>query len=421
MTAPDPAAGGAFQLIDRPGFPRALAAMRYRAFRRVWAGALVSNAGSVMYLAALGWLVRGGTDSPFRVAMVSFGGLVPLFVLSPIAGAWADRHPRKPMLLAGLIAQTVVASVLAAAVASGERSYWLLFGFAVAGGVTGALVAPVFQSLMPTLVSPEAMRNGLLLNSMQFNISRAVGPMSAGLVIHAWGEAAAMWVNVASFAAVIGAVAFTAINEPTRLRRDRSVVGDFGAALRYVRSEKAVSTTLLTAAFLAGLVQPIQQALAPVVATDAFDADAARYGVLVGAFGAGALLTAIAVVASDLGLAFRRLATIGVMGISLALAGLALAPSLGMGIAAMALLGASSFIATSTLNSALHLKVDDRVRGRVVAMWMMGFGGAAPIGIVIQGSLAEAFGVRWLLGFDSALAAAVIAVLTLRGRLRLLD
>ncbi len=395
--------------------------MRYRAFRRIWLGALVSNAGSVMYLAALGWMVRGTTESPFKVAMVSFGGLLPLFVLSPIAGALADRYPRKPMLLVGLVVQTSVASVLAAAVTSGERGYPLLFGFAMAGGVAGAVVAPVFQSLMPTLVAPEAMRNGLLLNSMQFNISRAVGPMAAGLVIHTWGEAAALWFNVASYAAVIGAVALTAIKEPSRVRRDRSVLGDFGAAMRYVRSTPAVSTTLLTAAFLAGLVQPIQQALAPVVATDAFDADAARYGVLVGAFGAGALVTAIAVVSFDQGGSFRRLATVGMGGISLAMAGLAVAPGLAFGVAAMAVLGAASFIATSTLNSALHLTLDDRVRGRVVAMWMMGFGGAAPLGIVIQGALAEAFGVRWLLGFDSVLAAAVIVALTVRGRLRLLD
>lgn len=409
--------------VPRPDrrVPSAVPALGYPAFRRVWAGAVVSNTGSLVHITTLGWLVNAATGSAFKVAIVAFSGLIPLLVLSPIAGAFADRYPRRRLLLGTLAAQMAVSVGLATAVSLGVRDYPVLVVFALLGGVTGSLSAPVFQSLIPTLVAPEALRNAVVLNSMQFNVSRALGPAVAGLLIDLSDEALAFWVNAASFLAVIAAVAWAPISEPVRRRPDRSVTGDVAAAMRYVAATPGLRIVLGVAGLVAAAVHPLPQALGPVIATDAFDASPARFGLLVGAFGLGSITAAVVLLVLDRGMPFRLLATFGLAGVAAGVALVGMAPGFAVGVFGMGLVGFAFFTTTTTLNSSLQTQVDDRVRGRVVSLWMMVFGGMAPLGILVQGVIAELGGVRLMLVLDAGVVASLLAVLTARRRLALLD
>ena len=160
-------------------WPHSLRAFASRDFRLLWLGAVVSSSGSQMQLAALGWVVALLTESATRVGLIAFAGVVPLVVLSPIGGSLADRFPRRKVLLVTQTVQMVQAVTLWATWAAGARSYWLLFALAAVGGATAALNAPVWQAFIPSLVDRRDLPNAVMLNSTQFNISKALGPVAA--------------------------------------------------------------------------------------------------------------------------------------------------------------------------------------------------------------------------------------------------
>lgn len=397
-----------------------LAALRVPAYRRLWLGALMSSVGSMMYLTALGWLTATTTGSPLKVTILSFSGLLPLLALSPLAGALADRHSRKQLLLVTLLLQFAVAVGLAAVVTADLAPYWVLLLFAIGGGATGALTAPVFSAVLPTLVPPEALRNAVVLNSMQYNISRALGPMAAGLLLDAVGPAVVFWCNAASFLGVLaGTLWLPAL--PVHVRRhQRSVAADLGAAIRYVRATPGLRVALGTAGLLALISGPIQW-LAPIIATEGLDLDARRFGLFLGSYGIGAMVAGVGLLFFDRGVPYRYLATGGTAGVALALVGLGLAPGFVMGVVAMGALGTAFLVASTTFSSSLQAQLDDRVRGRVMSLWMMIFGGVAPLGILIQGSLSEVVNVQWVLLGDGVVLAAVLVWFAVRRRFRVLD
>jgi MFS family permease len=402
--------------LDRAG-----AALTHRHFRLVWLAAIVNSAGSLMYLAAIGWVTAITTESPLQVTLVSFAGLVPLLVVSPVAGALGDRFSRRKVLLVTVSLQAAVSAGLAAAVSLDLATYPVLLVFAVLSGICGSLTGPVFQALIPRLVPPEALRNAIVLNSMQFNISRALGPTIAGVLLDVTGPELVFWINVVTFVPTLLALwvlpetgaAFTPAAK-------RSVFGDIVAGARYAGRAPGLRAVMTTAFFLAMLAGPIQW-LAPIVATDGLGVGASSYGLLLGVYGAGAVVAGIVLLSLDQTIPYRRLATGGLLGVSAGMAVLATARSLAQGLVGMTLLGVAYIVVSTSVNSAMQAQVDDRVRGRVVSLWLMVFGGAAPIGLLLQGSIAELVDIRWVLAGVSVLTGAALLLLRFGGQLALLD
>jgi MFS family permease len=402
--------------LDRAG-----TALAHRHFRMVWLAAIVNSAGTLMYMAAIGWVTAVSTGSPLKVTLVSFAGLLPMLVLSPIAGALGDRFSRRRLLLVTISAQAAVSTGLATTVTLDLATYPVLLGFAVLNGSCGSLTGPVFQALIPRLVPPEALRNAIVLNSMQFNLSRAIGPSIAGVLMDLTGPAVVFWINVVSYVPVL--LVLRVLPDPgaafTPAVR-RSVFGDIVAGARYAGRTPGLRAALLTAGGVALLAGPIQW-LAPIIARDGLDVGASQYGLLLGVFGAGAVVAGVVLLSIDRAVPYRRLAAVGLAGIALGLAVVAAARGIVLGVVGMGILGIAFITVSTTVNSSMQAQVDDRVRGRVVSLWLMVFGGAAPLGLLIQGSLAEVFDVRWVLAGDAVLVIVLLVVLVVRGHLRLLD
>lgn len=400
--------------------PRSVHALGYRDYRLFWTSSMVSNTGSMMYLAAIGWLVEDITDDPWKVTVAAAAGLIPLLLMSPFGGSLADRYSRTRLFLATVVGQMVVAVALAWVVQIDAETFWVLVAFSLGGGATASVGAPVQQAIVVELVPGGAMRNAIFLNSTQWNVSRAVGPMLGGWLIQFWGPAAAFWFNAASFTILIIGLSRLPPRPPPANPSRQGFVADFISGIHYARSVEGIRVVMLASFMLAAVISPVQW-LAPVIADDAFGVDAAGFGLLLGAFGVGSLVGAVLLLQFDRGTPYSRLATIGFSIVSLFTLVLAVAPTFALGVVAMGAVGLAFMVTMPSLTSALQTLCDDAYRGRVMSLWMMLFGLAAPVSILGQGLLASAIGIRWVLAITAIVQAVFLVWQLARGRLKHLD
>ena len=409
-------------MIEGPDWrvPVPVQALGYRDYRLYWTTSVVSNVGSIMYLAAIGWLVEDITDDPWKVTVAAVAGLIPLFLMSPFGGSLADRYSRTRLFLATVIGQMVVAVALAWVVQIDAETFWVLVAFSLGGGATASVGAPVQQAIVVELVPGEVMRNAVFLNSTQWNISRAVGPMLGGWLIQFWGPAAAFWFNAASFTVLVIGLSLLPPRPPPGASSSQGFLADFLSGFRYARSIEGIRVVMLASFMLAAAISPTQW-LAPVIADDAFGVDAAGFGFLLGAFGVGSLIGAALMLQFDRGNPYSQLATIGMAVVALFTLALAVVPTFALGVVAMGGVGLAFMVTMPTLTSALQSLCDDAVRGRVMSRWMMLFGLAAPFSILVQGGIASVIGIRWVLAITAIAVTAYLSGQLARGRLRHLD
>lgn len=395
-------------------------ALGYRDYRLYWTTSVVSNIGSMMYLAAIGWLVEDITDDPWKVTVAATVGLVPLLLMSPFGGSLADRYSRTRLFLATVVGQMVVAVALAWVVQIDAETFWVLVAFSFGGGATASVGAPVQQAIVVELVPGGVMRNAVFLNSTQWNISRAVGPMLGGWLIQYFGAASAFWFNAASFTVLVIGLSFLPPRPPPGASSSQGFLADFLSGFRYANSIEGIRVVMLASFMLAAAISPTQW-LAPVIADDAFGVDAAGFGFLLGAFGVGSLVGAVLLLQFDPNMQYSRLVTVGMFAVALFTVVLAVVPTFALGVVAMGGVGLAFMVTMPTLTSALQSHCDDAYRGRVMSLWMMLFGLAAPLSILVQGGIASVIGIRWVLAITAFAVAAYLAGQLARGRLRHLD
>ena len=409
---------------DHPGpdrrAPRSLGALGYIDYLRYWLASIVSNTGSMMYLAAIGWVVEDTTDSTSKVTLVAVLGMIPMLVMSPIGGSLADRYPRTKVFAVTVLGQMGVAVALAVAYQLDMTPFWALCLFSVIGGIPGAAGAPVQQALVVELVGPEAMRNAVFLNSVQWNLSRAAGPMLGGLLIELGGPATAFWFNAVSFVALLIGLQLIPARPPATTASGEGLWRAFVEGYRYARRSRGIMVVMTASFMLAVSISPLQW-LAPVIASDAFDVSAGGFGVLLGSFGVGSLIGAVALLSLDANYAYSRMSATGFGLLSVFILGVAAAPVFWLGVVAMAGAGFSFMVVMPTLTSSLQALSDDAYRGRVLSLWMMLFGIAAPLSVLVEGLVAEVVGIRWVLGAVAAIDAAFLVGLLASRQLRHID
>ncbi|MCY3890691.1 MAG: MFS transporter [bacterium] len=409
-------------MIEGPDWraPRSVQALGYRDYRLYWTTSVVSNIGSMMYLAAIGWLVEDITDDSWKVTVAATVGLVPLLIMSPFGGSLADRYSRTRLFLVTVVGQMVVAVALAWVVQIDAETFWVLVAFSFGGGATASVGAPVQQAIVVELVPGGVMRNAVFLNSTQWNISRAVGPMLGGWLIQFFGPASAFWFNAASFTVLVIGLSFLPPRPPPGASSSQGFLADFLSGFRYASGIEGIRVVMLASFMLAAAISPTQW-LAPVIADDAFGVDAAGFGVLLGAFGLGSLVGAVLLLQFDPNTPYSRLVAIGMAAVAVFTLVLAVVPTFALGVVAMGGVGLAFMVTMPTLTSALQSQCDDAYRGRVMSLWMMLFGLAAPASILVQGGIASVIGIRWVLVITAIAVAAYLASQLTRGSLRHLD
>ncbi|MCU6620141.1 MFS transporter, partial [Achromobacter mucicolens] len=172
----------------------------------IWIATVLSNIGTWMHDVGAGWLMTSLSPSPMFVALVQTAGALPVFLLSLLAGALADTMDRRKLLLMVQIAMGVIALALGLVVWFGLTTPWVLLGFTLLMGIGTALSAPAWQAIVPSLVPRPSLQQAIATNSVGINVSRAIGPALAGVLITSIGVAIPFFVNAVSFIVVVAAL-----------------------------------------------------------------------------------------------------------------------------------------------------------------------------------------------------------------------
>jgi MFS family permease len=394
------------------GIGRGLVAMRHANYRRYWFGQIGSLIGVWMQSVALPWLVLQLGGSAFQLGLVMAFLFGPSMIVAPLGGVLADRVDKRRTLIIVNAVAMLQASVLFVLTVSGVIEIGHVYALALVAGVVGAIEMPLRQAFVAELVPREDLVNAIALSSTSFNLSRVIGPAVAGLTIAVFGVASNFGVNALSYVSVIIGLLLI---DPERLYRAKrpevfpSVRASLAEGLRYARRTPNVLWPLVLLGGIAALAMNFQTLL-PLFSRGALGMDAGGYGALFAAIGVGSL-------AGSLGLAFvsgqrpmKRLILGG------AAAFLALTFALGFArspLVAFPLvigIGLASMLMINTINVTIQNSVPDALRGRVMALYVTVFAGSAPIGGLVAGSLAQAFGAPVAFSIGAAAAGFVLAL-----------
>lgn len=389
------------------------ASLAIKPYRIFFIGQGTSLVGTWMRTTAQGWLVYDLTGSKLLLGTVSALGLVPLFFLSSVAGALADRWPKRKLLLWAQGSMMVVSLTVALLVASDRIQVWHIMVAATLIGTAFAVDLPTRQSYFITLVGRKDLLNAIALNSAAFNAARIIGPAIAGLVMATFGLAACFYADAASFLAVIASLLLLRVQEAPRTNPPGSPVQMLREGFAYVRSTRSVRTLL----FLLGVVCVFgwsYVALIPAYARDVLDLREAGYGGLLAAHGVGALAGALFVASRGEKRRTRTQVFGGLWLFALSLGVFALASGPLLAGLSLAFSGAGLIMFVSTANTQIQWTVPDDLRGRVMGVWGLVFGGGLPLGSVTLGALAEKFGVRAALSVGACVCLVMSVVVFLR-------
>jgi MFS family permease len=367
--------------------------LHVRNFRLFFLGQLLSQCGTWMQTIALGWLVLHlSHNSGFAIGLVIALQFIPTLLFGVWGGWIADRFDKRTVLLCTQVAMAAIAVLLAVLDLTNTVQlgmiYVIVFGF----GLALAVDNPTRQSFVPELVPPADLPNAIGLSSAIFQLSRILGPALAGVLIVTVGTGICFALNAVSFVFIIGALLMMRTRELHRgapVARDKGQIRD---GLRYVwRTPELRSTLLLT--LIVGTFAINSPVVLPLLAKITFHGDAAVYSWMTIAMGAGALVGALAV--ANKGDAGGNLLFGTGMVFGVAICAASLAPSLGIFIGLLLIVGAGQISFLSTCNSLLQLTSDPRMRGRVMAVYTITLLGSTPIGGPLVGWVSEQYGPRW--------------------------
>jgi MFS family permease len=375
---PDRAAAGpsaAFSLI------------RHRNFGPYFVGNAASASGTWFQNLAASILVFRLTHSPFLLGVLNFANFVPVLVLAPSAGSVADRYDRRQVLLTTQLVSAALSAILAGLAWGGLARVWVVIVFALGLGVMSAFSAPTSMALVGGLVPLEHLGSAVALNSMTFNLARAIGPVLAGVSVSTLGIPASFAINSASYLLLVLGVLVVRPAERIRASRAETRLRE---SLRLVRAQPELLALLLIVTAVGFGSDPVNTE-APAFAR-AFGRPDTEAGFIIGAFGAGAVAAAFLLAGRVTGSRRRMILTLSMLGAGMVAFSVVRWLPVGFGLLAVAGFGYLASNASAT--SRLQLGVEERHRGRIMALWSVAFLGFRPAASLLDGAVAGAFGVR---------------------------
>jgi MFS family permease len=371
--------------------PALLRAFRSRNYRLFFGGQLISLCGTWMQVIAQSWLIYRLTGSAVLLGLVGFCSQIPVFVLSPVGGAVADRHDRRRILVLTQTAAMIQAFILAALTLTGWIQVWHLLALAALLELVNAFDVPARQAFVVQMVGKDDLINAIALNSSMFNSAHIIGPAVAGVLVATVGEGWCFFINGVTCIAVIAGYLLMRLPGPTRIRPVGSVLTGIVEGFRYAWRTGPIRALLLLLGLVSLMGMPYA-VLMPIFADQVLHGGPRALGLLMGAAGVGALMGALT-------LAARR----GVSGLERWIAGSSMAfgaclilfacsRSLWLSAAFLVATGFAMIGQNAASNTLIQSIVPDGLRGRVMSIYSMMFIGMAPFGSLLAGGLAHRLG-----------------------------
>jgi MFS family permease len=363
--------------------------LRIRVFRIYLGGQAVSLIGTWLQVAAQAWVVWELSRSETALGVVGMLGGLPILLLGPIAGVWADRLDRRRLLMITQTVAMLLAFTLAVLVQTRLVQLWHVYILAAMLGTVAAVDFPAQQAFLGDLAGIDQVRRAVNLNNVIIQVSRMLGPTAAGIIIARLGTATAFWLNGLSFGAVI--FSLLAVGMHHRRMHSDAGSGGFREGLRYMATQPRLQDFFLCVVLITFLVIPIIQIL-PSMASEVLHGDAQTLGLLMGASGAGSLVGSLILV--PLAQSLRRpgavvSATILWIGSWFAAVSFTRAVGLAMGTIFLGSLGVPIVITMAM--GLIQVLAPTEMRARLLALFVMIAFGAQPIAVLLAGLSAETF------------------------------
>ena len=405
MTVPQP-------IRRRPSIGRALSSRNYRLF---FSGQTVSLVGTWITRIATSWLVYRLTGSAFLLGLVGFCSQIPTLILTPFSGVLIDRWNRHTVLVVTQVLSMLQSLALAILAFAGIITVTEILILQLVQGCINAFDTPARQAFVVEMVEDRSLlSNAIALNSTMVNASRIIGPSIGGILIALAGEGWCFLLDAISYIAVIASLLAMHLTAAEREPRTTHVFEELRTGLRYIKGSLPIRTALILLAIVSMMSMPYT-VLMPAIATQTLHGGAHTLGFLMTASGVGALIGALYLASRLSVVGLENVSAAATVCFGLGLIGFAMSRQLWLSLAILPIVGAGFMVQMASINTIIQTLVEERLRGRVMAFYVMAFLGTAPIGSLVAGIVAARIGSEYTILFGGS--ASVVAGLWFASRL----
>jgi MFS family permease len=383
------------------------ASMSERNYRLFFYGQLVSVVGTFMQTVALTFLVLGLTHSGTDLGFVLGAVFLPVLLLTPFGGLIADRVDKRRLLYITQVALALLAVALAVLVASHVVAMWMVYLIALGVGTATAFNLPARQTFISEMVPPEKLSNAVSLNSVSVNIARVVGAAVGGVLVATLGIAICLALNGASYVAALLALVLMKSSDLYPAELVVKEKGQVRAGFRYALRTPELLVPLIMVAVLGTLTYEFPITL-PLLATATFHRNASTYGLMAAVMACGAVLGGVT--SASRRRARAQSLSVAAIGWGTAILAAALARNIPEELVALVFVGYGTITFNALAKTALQLASVPAMRGRVMALWAVAWGGSTVVGGPLVGWAAQVLGARWSLIIGGAPAILIAAL-----------
>lgn len=388
-------------------FGPGVAPLRQPEFRDLWISNFLSNLGTIMHGAAAAWLMTTLTDSALLIGLVQTAASLPAFLLGLAGGALTDLVDRRRLLVGAQLWMMVMAALMAVMAWKGHLQPWQLLVLLLLLGMGSAIHLPGWQTLLQDLVTRDKMSAAVSLNSISFNLARAIGPALGGFLVGAFGAAWVFALNAFSFVAVLGGlwrVPPHLVPQSKGKATPRAVLRSLGEGWNFLRESPHLLGILLRSSFFM-LTGSGVWALLPVVARDHLGAGATGYGILLSAFGVGSVIGALSIPALRRRLPLDAMVAVSLLVFSACVVVVGLGRSTPLVVGAMLVAGLFWIMVAVNHNVSVQMGSPNAVRGRMISFYLITFQGSLGLGSWMAGWVADMSGIGFAVTLSGVLSA----------------
>jgi MFS family permease len=383
------------QSIRTSRFNSIIRSLRHRNFRLFFAGQSISLIGTWMQRIALGWLVYRLTGSAFLLGLVGFTSQIPVFILGPLAGVYADRWNRHRAILLTQILAMIQAFILTFLVMGNRIRIWQIIALSLVLGIINAFDMPIRQSFMVEMIDEKKdLGNAIALNSSMVNGARLLGPSAAGILIVTAGEGICFLINALSYLAVILSLLLMKIVAKVSKAPAARIRQELREGFRYAAGFEPIRIILFMLAVVSIMGMPYT-ILMPVFARDILQGGPDALGFLMGSSGVGALAGALYLASKKSVLGLGRLIPFSALIFGIGLIIFSFSHIYYLSLVILLLIGMGQMMQMAASNTVLQTIVEDDKRGRIMSFYTMSFMGLTPVGSLLAGILASKIGAAW--------------------------
>lgn len=365
-------------------------AFKSRNYRLYFTGQLVSLIGTWLQVVAEGWLVLTLTNSPFLIAMVAVCASLPTLIFALFGGVIIDRFSTKKILIVTQSAAMILAFVYGMLTVFHLINIYEIMSLAFLLGIVTALDMPARQAIAVDLVKREELSSAITLNGAIFNGSRVIGPGIAGILIAIFGPGGAFLLNAVSYIPGIITTAMIKITEHKKTEHAHPI-REIQEGLSYTFSHPTIRSLIALTAVISVFGWSYATVL-PYIVKNMLHSDAAGLGYLYSVTGLGALASIFVISLYGKKLSPTKLIVIGSSVFAISLFGFTFTTNMVTAMLFLFLTGVGLLTTFATVNTTIQHAVDDKLRGRVMSIYILAFLGLFPVGNFQIGWMSDHFG-----------------------------